>query len=377
MNKHIALAILTFTLFTGTHAGKWSLIKKPAPPVEKLPLVYSDKYDISFYGLQKVLHSFDSCKYGKVHGHLIRDTNLTAAHFHQPQEATNEELSLVHTKQYLESLNSSSTIAQISEVWPLCCLPNFILQSKMLSPMRYATGGTILGAKIALEHGWAFNLSGGYHHAKADKGEGFCVYADIPLAIAKLWEENPELTVMVVDLDAHQGNGHEMILGDDKRVTIFDIYNGRIYPNDRTAEAKVTFNYPVEIGIKDQKYMQILKDKFIQALNELCSEEEPALTEVYNRFSGTINKVATEGKIRKAPDLIIYNAGTDIYESDPLGAMGISKEAIIERDEFVFAQAFERNIPILMVPSGGYTAESAEIISESIQNLFEKFKLID
>jgi len=65
-------------------------------------------------------------------------------------------------------------------------VPNFLLQRNMLNSMKLATGGTVLGAQLAMQHGWAVNLSGGYHHAKSDNSEGFCFFADIPLAIKKL-----------------------------------------------------------------------------------------------------------------------------------------------------------------------------------------------
>jgi histone deacetylase 11 len=71
------------------------------------------------------------------------------------------------------------------------------------------------------------------------------------------------------------------------------------------------------------------------------------------------------------PDLVIYNAGTDIYENDPLGAMKISEAGIIRRDEIVFTRALENRIPLLMLLAGGYSAQSADIVSRSLENLFK------
>ena len=68
-----------------------------------------------------------------------------------------------------------------------------------------------MGAYKAIECGWAINLAGGYHHASKTRGEGFCVYADITLAAHYARKMYPDKVkkVMIVDLDAHQGNGHE------------------------------------------------------------------------------------------------------------------------------------------------------------------------
>ncbi|EFJ04287.1 hypothetical protein SELMODRAFT_432551, partial [Selaginella moellendorffii] len=77
-----------------------------------------------------------------------------------------------------------------------------------------------------------------------------------------------------------------------------------------------------------------------------------------------------------APDLLVYNAGTDILEGDPLGRLEVSPEGVKERDEIVFSFARQRNIPIVMLTSGGYMRSSAGVIAESISNLHSK-KLID
>ena len=218
-------------------------------------------------------------------------------------------------------------------------VPNPILQKQLLVPKKYATGGTILGCELALEQGWAINLSGGYHHAKADSGGGFCFFADVPIAVKKLWEEKPDLSVMIVDLDAHQGNGNAAIFGDDPRVSIFDVFNGHIYPGDYVAAQYVEYNHPVKMYIGDGEYLGLLKMELPAAIDE------------------------------SAPGLVIYNAGTDILKGDMLGGMSITAEGIVKRDEIVFRCAVERKIPILMLLSGGYTRRSAKIIGRSIENI--------
>lgn len=62
---------------------------------------------------------------------------------------------------------------------------------------------------LALSNKWAINLSGGYHHASCNSGGGFCIYPDISLAVHYLQTRYNIGKVMIIDLDAHQGNGHE------------------------------------------------------------------------------------------------------------------------------------------------------------------------
>jgi len=305
---------------------------------EKLPIVFSPRYDMGVLGIER-LHPFDSRKHGKVHDRLVAKLGIGERMFYVPERASDEDLLLVHSPAYLDSLRRSSVIASVAEIGIAALIPNALLQRGILDPMRYATGGTVLGCNLALRYGWAINLGGGYHHAKSSSGGGFCFFADIPIAVRKLWQDNPDLEVMVVDLDAHQGNGYASIFGDDGRVHIFDIYNGSIYPQDIEGRQFIEFDYPLRPGTGDDEYLSLL-------LRELGKAMDGA-----------------------EPDLIIYNAGTDIFRGDPLGGLDISAEGVIKRDEIVFREAFKRNVPILMLLSGGYARESAEIISNSIANL--------
>lgn len=75
---------------------------------------------------------------------------------------------------------------------------------------RLQTGGTMLAAELALEHGSAINIGGGFHHACGDRGGGFCVYADITLAIRSLLDAGRIQRALIVDLDAHQVDSEDM-----------------------------------------------------------------------------------------------------------------------------------------------------------------------
>src|SRR4051812_44711353 len=170
-----------------------------------IPLVYHPRYNITAFGLER-LHPFDSRKYRRIHAALMARGLRRPGDFTRPRPATREELLRVHTPEYLESLRRPNVLAGILEVPIAGRLPGWLLDWRVLRPMRYATGGTIRAGRLALEHGLAINLGGGFHHAAAGRGGGFCVYADIPLAAAILHAEGRAQSVLVVDLDAHQGN---------------------------------------------------------------------------------------------------------------------------------------------------------------------------
>ncbi|XP_071082818.1 histone deacetylase 11-like isoform X1 [Haliotis cracherodii] len=319
------------------------------------PIVYAAEYNISFLGLEK-LHPFDAGKWGRIFEFLKESKMVREETIVKPLEATEDDLLLVHSRNYINSLKLtdiveginewSMNVAGITEVPPVALLPNFIVQRKVLRPFRHQTGGSILAGKLAMDRGWAINIGGGFHHCSAERGGGFCAYADITLSIKFLFEKVEAVSkVMIVDLDAHQGNGHERDFMDDDRVYIMDVYNRGIYPHDgfakRAIKRKVELNHLTD----DVDYLHAVKSNLDASLEDF------------------------------RPDIIVYNAGTDILEGDPLGNLSVTAKGIIKRDEMVFKKAREMKIPIFMLTSGGYTRGTARIIADSILNLRQK-KLI-
>ncbi|OWK02420.1 HDAC11, partial [Cervus elaphus hippelaphus] len=144
----------------------------------------------------------------------------------------------------------------------------------------------------------------------------------------------------IVDLDAHQGNGHERDFMGDKRVYIMDVYNRHIYPGDRFAKQAIRRKVELDWGTEDDEYLQKVERNLEKALQE------------------------------HRPDVVVYNAGTDILEGDRLGGLAISPQGIVKRDELVFRMVRGRQLPILMVTSGGYQKRTARIIADSILNLY-------
>ncbi len=313
-------------------------------------VVYNPKYDIRFGGLER-LHPFDSRKYSRAYARAKAQlgATLSRATLDPGKGAPASALSTVHTQAYLRKLNEPSVVAAALELGFVRFLPIKLVDRYVLAKMRLATAGTILAAEAAMERGLAINLSGGYHHAKRGSGEGFCVYNDIAIAIRSLRAKGllaQEQRVLYVDLDAHMGNGVADVFADDRSVTLFDMFNRGIYPaDDRAALARLDFGLPLAFGVEDSLYLSALQRELPEAIDGLS-----------------------------APGFAIYNAGTDVFEGDPLGGMKLSEQAILQRDLFVLRHLRERGIPTLMLPSGGYTREShrflARAVCEALTNVF-------
>lgn len=239
-------------------------------------------------------------------------------------------------------------------------MPNYFTQRGYLRPMRYQTAGSIMAGHLAIENGWAINLGGGFHHCCSYRGGGFCPYADITLVVKSVQQQQQEeeeieivsskrmkKKVMIIDLDAHQGNGHERDFLNDSSVYIMDMYNYQIYPKDVKAKAAIRCGEELNPFTKDTEYLTKLKRNLIKSLLEF------------------------------QPDFVVYNAGTDILVGDPLGLLSITPDGVIARDEFVFRTIRNANIPIVMLLSGGYLRTSARVIADSILNLNDKQLLIN
>lgn len=319
---------------------------------DTVPIIYSDEYNIEACGLEK-LHPFDTAKYRHIVGELSQTLAGYGLRLVKPRPASMADLALVHSPGYLGWLRAPCALARIVEVPLVACVPPWLSREILVEPMRWQTGGSVLAARLALlgPRGWAINVGGGFHHAHGTGGSGFCIYADISLAIQHVRRDYPELVqrTMIVDLDAHQGNGHERDFIDDASVFIFDAYNPAIFPGDGVAARAIGEAMLTRTGTplaRDKEYLRTLKERIPACLNEF------------------------------APQLVLYNAGTDCLEDDPLGRMDLSEAAVIARDAIVFGACFAADIPIVMVLSGGYQKRTAGLIARSIENLDASLQLL-
>ena len=313
-------------------------------------IVYSPHYNISCFGLER-RHPFDAQKYGRAWKLLRREfgAQLTAQHISVDRPVSDAELRLVHAPEYLRSLRSPACVAEALEIPLLRRLPHWLTAWRVLRPMRWAARGSVLAAEAALQYGAAVNLSGGYHHAKFNHGEGFCVFSDIALMVHQLRRDQhlkPDDAVVYVDLDAHQGNGvcHQFM--SEPRFYIFDMYNRDVYPcQDMQARERIDCKVPLPLHCPGREYLANLSQRLPPFLDSLA---------------------------HPVPRLAIYNAGTDVFAGDKLGGFGLSAEEILARDMLVIEQFEERRIPFVLLLSGGYSRQSYRLVAGTVAKLLAK-----
>lgn len=305
-------------------------------------LVFSKKYDFGLLGLDK-LHPFDNHKYVRAWQQVSRQISIDRSILHIPtQPISAADLLIGHTQHYLDSLRQSKTVAQVIEVSPVRFIPNRLLHYSLITPLKYACQGTLEATEIALDGHMVMNIGGGFHHAYADHGEGFCFFADAALAILQQRQNgklNNDDTVLMIDLDAHRGNGFESFFTQDPAVKIFDMYNAQVYPGLHNGDfADFPYMIPLKLYTKGARYLEILH----KALPSFVDTAEQ-------------------------PRLAFYNAGSDILSGDPLGALDVAFAEVLERDRFVLDELRKRGIPTVVMTSGGYSKRSYELVAELIK----------
>jgi len=313
-------------------------------------VIYSPGYDIHLLGFNR-LHPFDGRKYSRAWEAARRQAGATlrARTVRPARPIERERLLAVHPPHYLHQLRSPRYIAQVVELPVLARLPGFLLDRRILRPMRLGTMGTLLAAQHALRGGLALNLAGGYHHASSEQGEGFCFYADIAVALAALRHGpeavlGPEARVLILDVDAHQGNGNEHLARNDAGVYIVDLYNRDIYPQDLAARRRIDVDQPLRAGTGDQAYLKTLGR-------------------------------ALETALRSGPfALAFYVAGADVHEADLLGGLNVSADGLRARDRLALEALLGAGVPVAALGAGGYGRESYRHLAGLVEMVVEMGK---
>lgn len=277
-----------------------------------LQIVHHPDYDAGF----AVNHRFPMSKYPLLMQALIA-RGLTQA-LHQPAPAGPHWLKLAHDGTYVDQVIDCAVPAGIEREIGFPVGPRVSLRAQL------AAAGTVLAARLALEHGISCNAAGGSHHARRAQGAGFCTFNDVAVAALTLIEENLVGNVLVVDLDVHQGDGTADILREDERVFTFSMHGERNYPVRKIAS---DLDIGLPDGMGDRAYLEQLADVLPRLLS-----------------------------LRRW-DLVFYNAGVDVHAEDKLGRLSLSDAGIRARDRLVIETIRARGVPLCGVIGGGYSTD--------------------
>jgi acetoin utilization deacetylase AcuC-like enzyme len=304
-------------------------------------LVYRDGFYLPFGSA----HVFPGMKYRLIRERLLEASAATESDFAAAETIAMEDVLRVHERGYIERL-IEGTLSEREILQMELPYSKEIVEATLLG-----CGGTLEAARLALRDGAACMIGGGFHHAHADHGEGFCILNDVAIALARLLHDGAIERAMVIDLDVHDGNGTAAIFppsGEHNRSPLrYGVASGSMMPsadgiftlsmhqqnNYPAYKPPSSLDVPLADGTDDAEYLEAL---------------EGALEAAFSHFR---------------PQLIAYVAGADPYVEDKLGGLALTIDGLKQRDRTVFRAAQLASAPIFSVYAGGYARQVEDTVT--------------
>jgi len=307
-------------------------------------LIYSDDYYLPIGQ-----HVFPAEKYRRIHSRLLDDNVAEPADFLIPQPASDQDVLLVHTPEYVHKLQTRTLSPQ--EEMQL----EVPFSAELVHAFWLAAGGSILAAKCALKDGVAVNIGGGFHHAFPDHGEGFCMIHDVAVAIRCMQRDGKIRAAMTVDCDVHHGNGTAVIFA-----------GARAANQSLPSVSASTLSSPGKI--RSAQAGDVFTISLHQANNYPAHKPPSSIDVDLPDGIGDVDYLAwldnalSSGLRQFEPDLICYLAGADPYKEDQLGGLALTMGGLKKRDELVFKVAKARGVPVMVSYAGGYARKVEDTV---------------
>ena len=276
-----------------------------------LPLITHPSYSFPFPSK----HRFPMEKFTLIVEHLQQQKILTTHNLYRPGKIKRNLLENTHCPAYIQRFihnqQTPSELRQMGLPWS-----EGLLRRTLISP-----NGTLLAATLALDKGIACHLAGGTHHAHYDYASGFCILNDLAITAKTLLATGKAKRILIFDCDVHQGDGTARMLADT--------------PYAFTCSIHCQTNFPI---IKAHSDLDVAIPKH--------STDDIYLSSVRTTLQHAIDQAK--------PDLILYDAGVDICDDDPLGQLNVTDTGLHRREEIVLSACKNRGIPVATVIGGGY-----------------------
>jgi acetoin utilization deacetylase AcuC-like enzyme len=310
-------------------------------------LIYSDEYYLPIGS-----HVFPAEKYKRIHDRLLASGIAEPSDFVTPRPATDQDVLLVHTPQYVEKLKTGALSAREELELEVPYSP------ELVRAFWLAAGGSILAADHALNDGVAISIGGGFHHAFPDHGEGFCLIHDVAIAIRRMQRDGKIHTAMTVDCDVHQGNGTAAIFAGTHTAS-------QPLPSVPTSALKT--------ALKTKTRSAYAGDVFTISLhqeNNYPAWKPPSSIDIDlpdeigdDDYLAWLDNALSSGLRQFDPDLLCYIAGADPYREVQLGGLSLTIDGLKKRDELVFRVAKARGIPVMVTLAGGYAVNVEDTVT--------------
>lgn len=312
------------------------------PIVPQLRFLYHKAYNFNrIMPFVRQVHGSVLNRPAQIRKKLIEMGTAKAKDFERPTAIRDEDLHAIHSREVVTGLRSKQAIAAVAESPMLAAAPTFVGRSLLVKPQLSATAGTRLAIAYAHRGDWAFNLSGGFHHAKPALAHGFCLMNDVAFGLHCLEQDGHKPKVLILDLDLHQGDGNASFFAGREDVFTASLHQEDTFPEPK---AKSDFDLGLPGGDVDDK-------RYLSAVDEVIAE-------VSKRFS---------------PEIIVYVAGTDPFTDDTIGQFDVSTEGMRKRDLRVARFALEQSAGLVVLPAGGYSPSSPSISASGFAAMASEF----
>ena len=268
-------------------------------------------------------HRFPLAKYRLLRERVQQLPASSGAVLHLAPRATRDELLAVHTAAYLDAFAHNQLPALAMQ------RIGFPWSEELVERSLRSCGGTLAATRSAVRGGAAIYLAGGTHHARADRGAGYCVYNDCAAGARLAQRELGIAQVLVVDTDVHQGDGTAAIFRNDASVFTFSIHGAENFPGQKE---RSDLDLALPSGTGDDAYLQALA----RGLDESFA--------------------------RCTPQLVYHLAGADPFGGDRLGRLALTKQGLAQRDRMVLAACARRGLPVVTVMGGGYGRDITDTV---------------
>lgn len=270
----------------------------------------------------------------------------------EPKPVQKQDLLRVHSAEYVKAV-------QTGDPRPLAESQKFPWTEGLYPSVLLTGGGLLAAAQAALTDGSGAALASGFHHSHKERGEGFCTFNGLIVALEALRADQTFgariQKAAILDMDLHYGNGTARLAAERPWIQAFSIYGNDYW--DNTAYRDVTIKKHTD-GPNHQSV----------ALPAGCDQK--TLLGILGEW---LPKLLENGK----PDILLYQAGADPYYEDPYSPLSLNHDDLLKRDEAVFRFTKKHQIPIAWVLAGGYTQDISKIVQvhtntfKAWQNIYE------
>eukprot|EP00798_Chlamydomonas_sp_ICE-L_P001717 gene1717-33124_t len=262
-------------------------------------------------------HRFPMLKYAATRENLATDGSLAdKIDLRQGPVAQMRDLVLAHDEAYIKRFETGNmTEDEMRNV-------GFPYSKELVGRNFSSTGATVEATRLLFEEGrlMTANVAGGTHHAFKSRGEGFCVFNDIAVAAKVALRDFNLSSILVIDLDVHQGNGTAAIFEHEPRVTTFDVFGDKNYP--WKTRMKNTYDVGLPDGTGDEEYLEMLRSWL------------PRLIETHK------------------PQLVFFQAGVDALNGDSFGRLALTRQGLLQRNNLVYSTVLEAGVPTVHQANG-------------------------